>query len=187
MHEEDWFGNAFKNVLSHATIKASYSLTGDKPAVTNSSVIIQSYNPWRPFASDKESGLEIYDFANPELTYEKKHEVNVGADLGFFDNRLNITFDWYKRNNYDLIGPRTTNGTKGTITEYANVASMASSGEELSISTKNIVTKDFTWTTDLIFSHVTTKVTSLESQTRIIDMITGTGFTMEGYRSEERR
>lgn len=181
MHEEDWFGNAFKNVLSHATIKASYSLTGDKPAVTNSSVIIQSYNPWRPFASDKESGLEIYDFANPELTYEKKHEVNVGADLGFFDNRLNITFDWYKRNNYDLIGPRTTNGTKGTITEYANVASMASSGEELSISTKNIVTKDFTWTTDLIFSHVTTKVTSLESQTRIIDMITGTGFTMEGY------
>ncbi len=181
MHEEDWFANAFKNVLSHATIKASYSLTGDKPAVTNSSVIIQSYNPWRPFASDKESGLEIYDFANPWLTYEKKHEVNVGADFGFFDNRLNITFDWYKRNNYDLIGPRTTNGTKGTITEYANVASMASSGEELSISTKNIVTKDFTWTTDLIFSHVTTKVTSLESQTRIIDMITGTGFTMEGY------
>ncbi len=181
MHEEDWFANAFKNVLSHATIKASYSLTGDKPAVTNSSVIIQSYNPWRPFASDKESGLEIYDFANPGLTYEKKHEVNVGADFGFFDNRLNITFDWYKRNNYDLIGPRTTNGTKGTITEYANVASMASSGEELSISTKNIVTKDFTWTTDLIFSHVTTKVTSLESQTRIIDMITGTGFTMEGY------
>ena len=181
IHEEAWFDNVFNNVLSHATLKASYSLTGDKPAVTNSSVIIQSYNPWRPFASEKESGLEIYDFANPDLTYEKKHELNIGADLGFFNNRLNFTFDWYKRNNYDLIGPRTTNGTKGTILEFANVASMASSGEELSISSKNIKTRDFSWTTDFIFSHVTTEVTSLESQNRIIDMITGTGFTMEGY------
>ena len=181
IHEESWFDNVFNNVLSHATLKASYSLTGDKPAVTNSSVIIQSYNPWRPFASEKESGLEIYDFANPDLTYEKKHELNIGADLGFFNNRLNFTFDWYKRNNYDLIGPRTTNGTKGTILEFANVASMASSGEELSISSKNIKKRDFSWTTDFIFSHVTTKVTSLESQNRVIDMITGTGFTMEGY------
>jgi TonB-linked SusC/RagA family outer membrane protein len=180
-HEEPWFQNTFKNYLTHATLKASYSLTGDKPAVTNSQVIIQSYNPWRPFASDKESGLEVYDFANPDLTYEKKHELNLGIDLGFLNNRLNVTFDWYTRNNYDLIGPRTTNGTKGTITEYANVASMKSHGEELSISSKNIVGKDFQWNTDFIFSHVKTKVTSLDSRSRIIDMITGTGFTVEGY------
>ncbi len=180
-HEENWFADTFKDAFSHMTVKASYSLTGDKPAVTNSSVIIQSYNPWRPFAGDKESGLEIYDFANPDLTYEKKHELNIGADLGFFNNRLNVTFDWYKRDNYDLIGPRTTNGTKGTIIEYANVASMKSSGEELSISGKNIQTKNFSWSTDFIFSHVTTEVTSLESQIRIVDMITGTGFTREGY------
>ncbi len=180
-HEEQWFDDTFKNALSHMTLKASYSLTGDKPAVTNSSVIIQSYNPWRPFATDKESGLGIAGFANPDLTYEKKHELNIGVDLGFINNRINVTFDWYKRNNFDLIGPRTTNGTKGTINELANVASMKSSGEELSISTKNIQAKDFSWTTDFIFSHVTTEVTSLESQIRMVDMITGTGFTMEGY------
>ena len=180
-HEESWFQPTFKNVLSHATLKASYSLTGDKPAVVNSQVIISSYNPWRPFATDKESGLEITDFANPDLTYEKKHEFNIGVDLGFLNNRLNVTFDWYTRNNYDLIGPRTTNGTKGVITEYANVASMKSNGEELSISSKNIVTKDFKWNTDFIFSHVKTKVTDLDNRVRFIDMITGTGFTMKGY------
>ncbi len=180
-HEESWFQPTFKNVLSHATLKASYSLTGDKPAVVNSQVIISSYNPWRPFATDKESGLEITDFANPDLTYEKKHEFNIGVDLGFLNNRLNVTFDWYTRNNYDLIGPRTTNGTKGVITEYANVASMKSNGEELSISSKNIVTKDFKWSTDFIFSHVKTKVTDLDNRVRFIDMITGTGFTMKGY------
>ena len=178
-HEEPWFNK--QKVLSHATLKASYSLTGDKPAVTNSQVIISSYNPWRPFTGDKESGLEIYDFSNPDLTYEKKHELNLGVDLGFLNNRINFSFDWYTRNNYDLIGPKRTSGTDGTITKYANVASMKSYGEEFTLSTKNIVTKDFNWNTDFIFSHTKSEVTSLDAKTRIIDLIYGNGFTMEGY------
>ena len=180
-HEEPWFQKTFKNVLTHATLKASYSLTGDKPATNNAQVIIQSYNPWRPFTNVKESGLEIYDFANPDLTYEKKHEFNLGFDLGFLNNRINVQFDWYKRNNYDLIGPRVLNGTTGTLRDYANVASMRSHGEELSISTKNILTKDFQWSTDFIFAHVKTKVTDLETHTRVISMISNSGFTMPGY------
>ncbi|KGF43104.1 membrane protein [Prevotella denticola DNF00960] len=180
-HEEPWFQKTFKNAMTHATLRASYSLTGDKPAVTNSQVIIRSSNIWRPFAVDKETGLYISRFANPDLTYEKKHEFNIGMDLGFLNNRLNVVFDWYTRNNYDLIGPRTTNGTKGTITEYANVASMKSHGEELSISSKNILTKNFQWTTDFIFSHVKTRVTDLDSRSRIMSMVSGSGFTMVGY------
>ena len=180
-HEEPWFGKVFKDVLTHATLKGSYSLTGDKPAVTNSQIIIRSTNIWRPYATDKESGLEVSRFPNPNLTYEKKHELNFGLDLGFFKNRLNLTIDWYTRNNFDLIGPHTTNATKGALDEYVNVASMRSHGEEFAISSKNFVGKDFQWTTDFVFSHVTTKVTSLDSRKRIIDMITGSGFTKEGY------
>ena len=179
-HEEPWFRKVFNNTLTHATIRASYSLTGDKPAVANSQVILKSVNPWRPFSSDQDSALEVSDFANPELTYEKKHEFNIGTDLGFLDNRINVTFDWYTRNNYDLLGPRTTNGTKGTITEFANIASMKSHGEELGISTKNIMTKDFQWNTDFIFSHVKTKVTKLDNRSQIFDMISGVGFTRKG-------
>ena len=179
-HEETWFKN-LAPTLTHATLKASYSLTGDKPAVTNSMVIIQSYNPYRPFSSDIESGLQIYSFANPELTYEKKHEFNLGADLGFLNNRINVEFAYYRRNNYDLIGPKRTTGVNGAARVYANVASMKSNGEELTISTKNIEKKDFSWTTDFIFSHSKSEVTSLDSRSRIIDMVSGNGFTMEGY------
>lgn len=180
-HEEPWFGKVFKDVLTHATLKGSYSLTGDKPAVTNSQIIIRSTNIWRPYATDKESGLEVSRFPNPNLTYEKKHELNFGLDLGFFKNRLNLTIDWYTRNNFDLIGPHTTNATNGALDEYVNVASMRSHGEEFAISSKNFVGKDFQWTTDFVFSHVATKVTSLDSKSRIISMITGSGFTKEGY------
>ena len=181
VHEEPWFEKTFKNYLTHATLKASYSLTGDKPAVTNAQVIINSYTPWRPYSTDRESGLDIRSFANDELTYEKKHELNIGIDLGFFNNRINVAFDWYRRNNYDLIGPKTTTGVGGSIMKYANVASMKSNGEELSISTRNIVKKDFSWTTDFIFSHTTSEVTDLDAQSRIISMISGSGFTKKGY------
>lgn len=115
------------------------------------------------------------------MTYEKKHELNLGLDMGFLNNRINVTFDWYRRNNYDLIGPKRTMGIGGEIYKYANVASMRSHGEELTISTRNIETKDFKWSTDFIFSHSKNTVTDLDSRANIMQMITGTGFTMNGY------
>jgi TonB-linked SusC/RagA family outer membrane protein len=182
-HEEPWFQDTFKNILSNLTLKASYSLTGDRgpTTVTNSQVVIKSFNPWRPFTSVGESGLQIDDLENSELTYEKKHEFNIGAELGFFNNRINFAFDWYKRNNYDLIGTINTMGIGGQTTKYANVASMKSHGVELTLSTKNIVSKDFKWNTDFIFSYAKNEVTELDTKARIIDMISGTGFTLAGY------
>ena len=181
-HEEEFF-KTLPSFLSHFTLKASYSLTADRgPAsVTNSQVVIKSFNPWRPSSGVTESGLEIDDLENGALTYEKKHELNIGLDLGLFDNRLNIAADWYKRDNYDLIGPVNTQGLGGQIIKYGNVASMKSNGIEFTLSTKNIVTKDFKWTTDFTYSHVKNEVTELENRKRVIDMVTGNGFAIEGY------
>ena len=182
MHEEKFF-ESLRPALSNFTLRASYSLTADRgPAsVTNSHVVIKAYNPWRPFNGVNESGLQIYDLENSELTYEKKHELNIGAEIGFLNNRINLAADWYQRDNYDLIGIINTMGVGGQITKYANVASMKSHGIELTLSTRNIVTKDFKWNTDFIFSNAKNEVTELESNSRVIDMITGTGFTMAGY------
>lgn len=109
--------------------------------MTNSQAIITSYSPYRPFTTIQELGLHLKDLENSELTYEKKHEFNVGADMGFLDNRINFAIDWYKRNNYDLIGIVNTQGVGGQILKYANIASMESKGIEFSISTKIFKTK----------------------------------------------
>lgn len=181
-HEEEFF-KALNPAVSNLTLKASYSLTADRgPSnVTNSRVVITSYNPWRPFSSVKESALTIAGLENSELTYEKKHELNIGAEIGFLDNRINLEIDWYKRNNFDLIGTINTPGIGGEITKYANVASMKSHGIEFTLSTRNIDSKDFKWNTDFIFSNAKNEITKLETTKRIIDMITGTGFGLEGY------
>ena len=179
-HEEPWFRKVFNNALTHATLKASYSLTAESgPSwVTNSLPVIAPNNPWRPSAGLRESGLKESDRANGDLTFEKKHELNLGLQLGFLNNRINVEFDWYKRNNYDLIGIVNTQmgGTK-----YGNVASMKSNGFELSINTTNIKTQDFTWSTNFIYSHTHNEVTDLENNQRVIDLISGSGFALEGY------
>jgi TonB-linked SusC/RagA family outer membrane protein len=182
MHEENFF-DALTPSLSHFTLKASYSLTAEPGPVdvTNSLAVINSYTPYRPFAGVQESGLQIVDLENSELTYEKKHELNIGAEMGFLDNRINLNVDWYTRKNFDLIGPVNTQGIGGEIEKMANVADMDSHGIEFTLSTKNLNLKDFSWNTDLIFSRNKNEVTRLESDARIIDLITGNGFAREGY------
>ena len=181
-HEEKWF-ESLRPTLSTLTLKASYSLTADRgPAsVSNSLPIINSYNPWRPNANATESGLIISEIQNKDLTYEKKHELNIGMETGFLNNRINVALDWYKRNNYDLIGIVNTTGTFGVISRYANVASMKSHGVELSLSTRNIVNRDFKWNTDFIFSKTKNEVTDLMSNATAMSLVSGSGFAMQGY------
>lgn len=169
--------------VSHFALKASYSLTGESgPSwVNNSEVKISSEIPWRPSSGLRESHLYIASLANEDLTFEKKHELNIGFESGFFDNRINFAFDWYKRNNFDLIGLTNTPGVGGEVRKYGNIASMKSNGVELSLTTTNIKTKDFSWSTNFIYSHTKNEVTDLLTSQRVIDLISGTGFAQEGY------
>ena len=129
-------------------------------------------------------GLSLSGLGNEELTFEKKHEIDLGVDLGFYHNRINLVFDWYKRNNFDLIGRITTQAVGGVSQKWANVAEMASHGVEFTISTKNfepIKPGDFGWTTDLTFSYAKTNITKLESHSNVISLVQSSGFPLQGY------
>ncbi len=180
---DEKFMRNLSQYISHLSLKASYSLTGESgPSwVTNSNVVIKPTTPWRYSADDTETFLKVSSLANPDLTYEKKRELNLGLETGFFDNRINVTFDWYKRDNYDLIGLCNTEGIGGEVRKYGNIASMKSDGCEFSLTTTNIKTKNFSWTTNFIYSHTHNLITKLESTKRMIDLISGTGFAKEGY------
>ena len=178
--DEPWM-RSVQPTLSHAAIKASYSLTAERGPVSNSLPIFRADTPWHYYTYDSESDLYLSSAANPTLTYEKKHELNIGLELGFFNNRVNFTGDWYKRNNFDLIGPAWTQGIDGFVTKTGNTAAMKSNGIEFSLTTTNIKGKNFTWTTNIIYSHSHNEITKLLSTRRIIDLISGTGFGVEGY------
>ena len=180
-HEERWWQPTFGKAWTYASLKGSYSLTADRgPAgVTNSLAVFSSFTPFRPSTTASETGITLYDLENSELTYEKKHELNIGVALGFVDNRINVEFDWYRRNNFDLIGYVQTMGVGGSTTKLANDASMKSTGCEFTISTVNIKTKDFKWTTDWIFGWAQNEITKLDSRSQVYQLVNGYG-RMEG-------
>lgn len=168
--------------VSHASIRASYSMTAAAPPTSvSTAVIYSSENTWRTDSETNEPALTVSDIGNQSLTYEKKRELNVGADLGFFKNRVNLSVDVWKRHNYDLIGYVATGGMGGQINKKGNIATMDSHGLDATLSTQTYSQGDFKWTTNLTFAKFTTKVTDLATRSRIIDLITGTGFAREGY------
>ena len=180
-HEEPFFQKWMektRGAVSHATLRLSYSLTGEQSAASNARAIFRSTNLWRPTGDQQETAIELAQYANKELTYEKKYEFNLGIDLGFLGNRLNLVSDFYWRDNYDLMGYVHTQllGQK-----YANVASMRSHGIEATLSSQNIVTNDWRWNTDLTFSYCKTTITDLLSQARVIDLVQPSGYTRVGY------
>ena len=180
-HEEPFFKRWAENTnqaFSHATLRLSYSLVGEQTAASNAKPIFRSTNMWRPQGDQQELALYQSSLGNKDLTYEKKHEFNVGVDLGFLDNRINVVTDAYWRDNFDLMGYY-----YGQIIgrQYANVASMKSHGVEATISSANIKTKDFQWNTDLTFAYNYTEITDLLSVSRVIDLVSSSGYAREGY------
>lgn len=181
VHEENWFYK--QPVFSHMTLRASYSLVADRgPSwVTNALPVYYATQAWKPEKDLFETSIVLSDLANSELTYEKKYEFNVGADVGFLDNRINLVFDYYTRNNYDLIGDIYTQGAGGAIHKYGNVASMKSHGFEFTLSTRNVQTKDFSWGTDWTFSNAVNEITDLESRSSMLELCSAAGYALEGY------
>ena len=180
-HEEPFFKEWAQNTnqaFSHATLRLSYSLVGEQTAASNATPIFRSTNMWRPQGDQQELALYQSELGNKDLTYEKKHEFNVGVDLGFLDNRINVVTDAYWRDNFDLMGYY-----YGQVIgrQYANVASMKSHGIEATISSQNIRSKNFQWNTDLTFAYNYTEITDLMSVTRVIDLVQSNGYTREGY------
>lgn len=182
IYEEEFF-KKWQPALSHLQIKGSYSMTGDLPpgSMSSSEIEIGAYKPFRPFTDIQETGLRINYLANTELTYEKKHELNLSLQAGFVSNRINLDLSWYNRKNYDLIGYVNTWGVGGEILKRANDAEMKTWGVEATLNTKNIQSKDFNWTTDFIFGLSKTKITKLlTSGTNVFHLVRGAR-PFEGY------
>ena len=184
-HEEEWFRKwsiDHGGWLSHGTIRLSYSLVGEQTTASNANAIYRSGIVWRPQGDQQESYIYISQLANEDLTYEKKKEFNLGVDFGFFNNRINLITDWYWRDNYDLMGYVNTQGSGGEVQKFANVASMRSHGIEATLSTHNIQSGDWDWTTDLTFAYTKTTITDVLSQANVINLVYNSGANIrKGY------
>lgn len=105
-------------------------------------------------------GLTTLNINNKDLKWEKTSQLNVGFDLGFLNNRINLSADFYKSITKDMLLNVPVPDVTGFATQLTNIGRMQNSGIELNINTKNL-TGNFKWSTDFNFSHNKNKVLQL--------------------------
>lgn len=98
---------------------------------------------------------------NPNLSWEKSMQSSVGLEASFFDSRLNVTFDLYKRKTTDLLLATRLSMTSGFSSRIDNVGEMQNKGYELAISGDIIRTNDWTFSLNGMISQNKNKVEKL--------------------------
>ena len=108
---------------------------------------------------------------NPDLGWEKSHNTNIGVDASFFKNRIDVALDYYITNTDGVIYSVTSPIIYGTYrpgTQYQtniNVAETRNRGFEFTLNTRNIVTKDFEWSTSAAFADNKEEILKLTGAT----------------------
>ncbi|MBE7175085.1 MAG: SusC/RagA family TonB-linked outer membrane protein [Mucilaginibacter polytrichastri] len=108
-------------------------------------------------------GAVPYQLANPGLTWESKHQLDAGIDIGLF-KRVNLTVDVYRNNTKDLLLQVSQPLSVGFEQRWENAGNVINQGFEFGISSTNIRTNNFEWTTDLNVNFNSNKLYGLPSQ-----------------------
>lgn len=145
---EEEFLDFLKPVLSVGKIRASWGELGNQN-------ISDSYYPYLteierqtkayPIGNKENVGFQQYSLANEAIQWETIRMVNVGIDLRLFNNQLDVSFDWFKKNNINAllrpIYPTVIGITSSSNLPLENIGSIENKGWELSIGWRDQIGK----------------------------------------------
>ncbi len=148
---EEEFLQPLTSVLSNGKLRLSYGQTGNSNIGNRAISYYQTgYN--YTFGGARNVGVYLAQMGNPDLKWETTTEWNLGLDLGFFNNRVNVVAEYFHKVVSDLLSYRSLMSIQEVGSIAANIGKTQSQGFELTINTNNFNTKDFSWSTDFTFS-----------------------------------
>ena len=145
--EEPYWKNLHQ-YINNGKLRMSYGeigneAVGDNMFVSTISTIDQSSVYWLTGNGSRVTQMGLPTWVSPNLTWERIKTFDVGTDLSFLKDDLNLTFDWYQRTTNDMLAPGTAlPATVGAAAPYTNAGSLRTRGWELAISYRKQLTKD---------------------------------------------
>jgi TonB-dependent starch-binding outer membrane protein SusC len=170
--EEGFFKDNI-SFISDLKVRASYGIVG------NSNIRPYAYRTLYGGGSYADiNGFSLYQVGDPNLKWEKSKKLDIGIDVTMLKNRITLTADYFKSNIDNLILNAPILATVGTpwdpITNApgsiltTNIGAMWNRGVELTVNTRNIETKDFTWTSSLNVTFIKNRVTATADGSDVI-------------------
>jgi TonB-linked SusC/RagA family outer membrane protein len=152
---DESFMESVKPVISDLKLRASYGSNGTLPSDYYGYLPLSSLSSTYVYQGN--SGIAADQVANYDLKWEKNYNTNLAVDLGLFD-RVNLTVEYYNRTTSDLLMDLPISATSGFTTFLGNVGQVRNRGIEAEITSQNIETKDFHWTTSFNIGHNDNKI-----------------------------
>ncbi|MBQ2195541.1 MAG: SusC/RagA family TonB-linked outer membrane protein, partial [Prevotella sp.] len=108
-------------------------------------------------------GASLSRLANEELTWETSEQLDFGFDARFFNGRLGLVFDWYKKTTKDLLLKVPVSPTTGFNTQMKNAGTVQNKGIEFAINWRDRIGKDFEYNIGYNIAWNKNKVTEVNS------------------------
>ena len=143
--------------MDNLAFRVSYGIQGNIDKNT-SPFLLGKYIVDNILPGGSEHMIDINSAPNKKLRWEKTQSVNVGLDFSVLNQAINLSVDYYYRKGTDLIGKQMLQLETGFVSTNINWASMVNKGVEVSLSTRNVATKNFSWYTNLNFAYNNNKV-----------------------------
>lgn len=161
MIDEPWIKDL--GVFSDLKLRAGYGLAGNNRISSYLSLAVMDSVTY-PSGSGTQSGYASKQIPNPYLKWEANKTLNVGLDMGFFNQRLVISPEFYLNRSSNLLLDSKLPDSSGYATMVINAGETENKGIDLTISTINIAKRDFTWRSSLTLSHNVNKVRKLTGE-----------------------
>jgi TonB-dependent starch-binding outer membrane protein SusC len=108
-----------------------------------------------------QSGIFPRGIANPDLKWETTYQFNIGLDMGLFNDRIELSVEYYNNHTRDLLFSRPISMTSGYSSITSNIGELENKGLEFTLNTVNIDLDDFTWNTSFNLSRNRNKILAL--------------------------
>ncbi|MFH5883937.1 SusC/RagA family TonB-linked outer membrane protein [Halalkalibaculum sp. DA3122] len=173
--EEDFMPET--ETLSFLKLRAGIGVTGNF-SIGNYTHIPTISSANYVFGSSIASGRSVDNLADNGLGWESNRQFNLGLDMYFLNDRIQLQYDYYQKLTSDLLFNVEVPEASGFSNIQTNIGELNFWGHEIAVNSTNIQNSDFSWTTDFNISFDRNEVESLGNRTS--SLITGPGSGLIG-------
>lgn len=176
--EENYFA-PLKKYVSNGKFRASYGEIGNQAVGDNMFISTitkikddssSGYVYWLNSDGTKLTAYNMPKLVAHTLKWERIQTMNFGLDLGFLDNELNASFDWFQRTTKDMLAPsKTLPDVLGTAEPYVNAGTLRTRGWEINLDWRHTFKNGLNVYANFNINDYTTKVTKWDNDSRLLD------------------
>ena len=162
------FMESTRDVISNLKIRASYGIIGNQDISPYSTLALLTGTTTYYGTANGVTGYWENSIATPDIKWEKTKQFDLGFDLGLFNNRIDLSVDYFNKETSDALLTTNLASYLGGTSYLINAGKVSNQGVDISLNARVVSTPDWTYTTSLNGTYLKNKVKKLTAQQPII-------------------